>query len=75
VSGSTVQTPIPDRLRGIRAPASLPIPDFQRDLDIRLAQGSKIPSKSTQVYLFYSDAVANTYEISRTILEMQYDYR
>jgi hypothetical protein len=55
-----------------RAPG-LPIPDFQRDFDIRLLQGKEIPAKSTQVYLLYSDAVANIYQISGAIVELQYD--
>jgi len=55
-----------------RAPG-LPIPDFQRDFDIQLVQSKKIPAKSTQVYLLYSDAVANIYQISGAILELQYD--
>lgn len=54
-----------------RAPG-LPIPDFKRDFDIQLLQGKKIPSKSVQVYLLYSDAVANIYQISGAILELQY---
>ena len=55
-----------------RAPG-LPIPDFQRDFDIQVTQSKKIPAKSTQVYLLYSDAVANIYQISGAILELQYD--
>lgn len=55
-----------------RAPG-LPIPDFQRDFDIQLLQGKKIPAKSAQVYLLYSDAVANIYQISGAIVELQYD--
>lgn len=55
-----------------RAPG-LPIPDFKRDFDIQLVQGNKIPSKSVQVYLLYSDAVANIYQVSGAILELKYD--
>ncbi|MGH9715068.1 MAG: hypothetical protein ACRD5M_17375 [Candidatus Acidiferrales bacterium] len=55
-----------------RAPG-VPMPDFQRDFDIQLIQGKKIPWKATQVYLLYSDAVANIYQISGAIIELQYD--
>jgi hypothetical protein len=55
-----------------RAPG-VPMPDFKRDFEIQLVQGKKIPSKSVQVYLLYSDAVANIYQISGAILELQYD--
>ncbi len=55
-----------------RAPG-VPMPDFKRDFDVRLVQGIRIPSKSVQVYLLYSDAVANIYQISGAILELQYD--
>ena len=55
-----------------RAPG-VPMPDFKRDFDVQLVQGIRIPSKSVQVYLLYSDAVANIYQISGAILELQYD--
>jgi hypothetical protein len=55
-----------------RAPG-VPMPDFKRDFDIQLLQGKKIPPKSVEVYLLYSDAVANVYQISGASLELQYD--
>jgi hypothetical protein len=52
----------------------LPLPDFQRDFDIQLVQNDTlIQSKSTQVYLLYSDAVANIYQISGAIIELRFD--
>jgi hypothetical protein len=52
----------------------LPVPDFQRDFDIQLVQNDKlIQSKSTEVYLLYSDAVANIYQISGAIIELRFD--
>jgi hypothetical protein len=52
----------------------LPLPDFQRDFDIQLVQNDTlIQSKSTQVYLLYSDAVANIYQISGAIMELRFD--
>ena len=51
-----------------------PVPDFQRDFDIQLVQNDKlIQSKSTQVYLLYSDRVANVYQISGAIIELRFD--
>jgi hypothetical protein len=53
--------------------AGLPVPDFERDFDIQLVQNNKlIQSKSTQVYLLYSDAVANIYQISGAIIELRF---
>jgi hypothetical protein len=50
------------------------MPNFERDFDIRLVQNKKVvPVKSTQVYLLYSDAVSNIYQISGAIIELQYD--
>jgi hypothetical protein len=49
-----------------RAPG-LPLPNFERDFEIQLIQDhKKIPARSSQVYLLYSDAVANTYQIFRS---------
>jgi hypothetical protein len=56
-----------------RAPG-MPLPNFERDFDIQLIQNhKKIPLRSTQVYLPYSDAVANIYQISGAIIELRYD--
>jgi hypothetical protein len=56
-----------------RAPG-LPLPNFERDFEIQLIQDhKKIPARSSQVYLLYSDAVANTYQISGAIIELRYD--
>ena len=56
-----------------RAPG-MPLPNFERDFDIQLIQNhKKIPLRSTQVYLLYSDAVANIYQISGAIIELRYD--
>ena len=56
-----------------RAPG-MPLPNFERDFDIQLIQNhKKIPLRSTQVYLLYSDAVANIYQISGVIIELRYD--
>jgi hypothetical protein len=53
---------------------ALPMPDFEHDFGIQLVQGKKvIPVKSTQVYLLYSDAVANIYQISGAIIELKYE--
>jgi hypothetical protein len=50
------------------------VPNFERDFKIRLVQNHKeIPTTSTQVYLLYSDAVANIYQISGAIIELRYD--
>ena len=51
----------------------LPVPDFQRDFEIQLLQGKEVPAKSKQVYLLYSDAIANSYQVSGAIVELQYD--
>lgn len=52
----------------------VPMPDFQRDFQIQLVQGKKeISAQSTQVYLLYSDAVSNVYQISGAIIELRYD--
>jgi hypothetical protein len=52
----------------------VPMPDFQRDFQIQLVQGKKeISAQSTQVYLLYSDAVSNIYQISGAIIELRYD--
>ena len=52
----------------------MPLPNFERDFDIQLIQNhKKIPLRSTQVYLLYSDAVANIYQISGAIIELRYD--
>ncbi len=56
-----------------RAPG-LPLPNFERDFEIQLVQNEKkIPARSSQVYLLYSDGVANTYQISGVIIELRYD--
>jgi hypothetical protein len=56
-----------------RAPGVL-LPNFERDFDIQLVQNDKkVPVQSTQVYLLYSDAVANIYQISGAIIELRYD--
>jgi len=56
-----------------RAPG-LPLPNFERDFEIQLIQDhKKIPARSSQVYLLYSDAIANTYQISGAIIELRYD--
>ncbi len=52
----------------------LPLPNFERDFEIQLVQNEKkIPARSSQVYVLYSDAVANTYQISGAIIEFRYD--
>ncbi len=52
----------------------VPMPNFERDFQIHLVQGKKeIPEESTQVYLLYSDAVSNIYQISGAIIELRYD--
>jgi hypothetical protein len=52
----------------------VPMPDFQRDFQIQLVQGKKeISVQSTQVYLLYSDAISNIYQISGAIIELRYD--
>ncbi|HXO06362.1 MAG TPA: hypothetical protein VN884_12105 [Candidatus Sulfotelmatobacter sp.] len=50
-----------------------PIPSFERDFDIQLVQGKKIPAESSQVYLLYSDGAANILQISGAVIELQYD--
>lgn len=50
-----------------------PMPDFKRDFDIRVSQDKQIFPESTQVYLFYSDAVANIFGISGASIELQFD--
>ena len=56
-----------------RAPG-LPLPNFERDFEIQLVQNQKtIPARSSQVYLLYSDGVANIYQISGAIIELRYD--
>lgn len=56
-----------------RAPG-LPLPNFERDFEIQLIQNhKKLPARSTQVYLLYSDGVANTYQISGAIIELRFD--
>jgi hypothetical protein len=56
-----------------RAPG-LPLPNFERDFEIQLIQDrKKIPARSSQVYLLYSDAVANIYQISGAVIELRYD--
>jgi hypothetical protein len=56
-----------------RAPG-LPLPNFERDFEIQLVQNEKkIPARSSQVYLLYSDGVVNTYQISGAIIELRYD--
>jgi hypothetical protein len=56
-----------------RAPG-LPLPNFERDFEIQLVQNhKKIPAISSQVYLLYSDGVANIYQISGAIIELRYD--
>jgi hypothetical protein len=56
-----------------RAPG-LPLPNFERDFEIQIIQNhKKIPATSSQVYLLYSDAIANTYQISGAIIELRYD--
>lgn len=52
----------------------VPMPNFERDFQIRLLQGKKeIPAESTQVSLLYSDAVPNLDQISGAIIELRYD--
>jgi hypothetical protein len=52
----------------------VPLPNFERDFPIRLVQNQKeISARSTQVFLLYSDAVANIYQISGAIIELRYD--
>jgi hypothetical protein len=56
-----------------RAPG-LPLPNFERDFEIQLVQNEKkMPARSSQVYLLYSDGVVNTYQISGAIIELRYD--
>jgi hypothetical protein len=56
-----------------RAPG-LALPNFERDFEIQLIQDhKKIPARSSQVYLLYSDAVANIYQISGAVIELRYD--
>ena len=56
-----------------RAPG-LPLPNFERDFEIQFVQNEKkIPARSSQVYLLYSDGVVNTYQISGAIIELRYD--
>ncbi|MGB9243821.1 MAG: hypothetical protein WCC03_10725 [Candidatus Acidiferrales bacterium] len=56
-----------------RAPG-LSLPNFERDFEIQLVQNEKkIPARSSQVYLLYSDGVANIYQISGAIIELRYD--
>jgi hypothetical protein len=50
-----------------------PMPDFKRDFEIRVSQDKQIFPESTQVYLFYSDAVANIFGISGALIELQFD--
>lgn len=50
-----------------------PMPDFKRDFEIRVSQDKEIFPESTQVYLFYSDAVANIFGISGALIELQFD--
>jgi hypothetical protein len=50
-----------------------PIPSFERDFDIQLIQGKKIPAESSQVYLLYSDGITNILQISGAVIELQYD--
>ena len=52
----------------------VPMPNFERDFQIRLVQGKKeIPAESTEVSLLYSDAVSNLDQISGAIIELRYD--
>ena len=52
----------------------LPLPNFERDFEIQLLQNHKtISARSSQVYLLYSDGVANIYQISGAIIELRYD--
>jgi hypothetical protein len=56
-----------------RAPG-LQLPNFEHDFDIQLIQNQKkIAARSSQVYLLYSDGVANIYQISGAIIELRYD--
>ena len=58
-----------------RAPG-LPLPNFERDFEIQVIQDhKKIPARSSQVYLLYSDAIANTYPISGAIIELRLRHR
>ncbi len=51
----------------------LPLPNFERDFEIQLLQNHKtISARSSQVYLLYSDGVANIYQISGAIIELRY---
>lgn len=52
----------------------VPMPNFEWDFQIKLVQSKKeISAESTQVYLLYSDAVSNIYQISGAIIELRYD--
>jgi len=52
----------------------VPMPNFERDFQIRLVQGKKeIPAESIEVSLLYSDAVPNLDQISGAIIELRYD--
>jgi hypothetical protein len=49
------------------------LPNFERDFKIQLIQNHKrIPARSSQVYLLYSDGVANIYQTSGAIIELRY---
>jgi hypothetical protein len=65
----TYPGPPPWNPRGI----AWPMPDFKRDFEIRVSQDKQIFPESTQVYLFYSDAVANIFGISGALIELQFD--
>ena len=57
-----------------RAAAGIPIPDFERDFDIRLVQKHKtIPLRSKEVSLLYSGSTATTVQLSGAIIELRYD--
>lgn len=57
-----------------RAAAGIPIPDFERDFDIRLVQKHKtIPLRSKEVGLLYSGSTATTVQLSGAIIELRYD--
>lgn len=52
----------------------LALPDFQWNFGAQLVQHNKvIDAQSTQVYLFYSDAVFNTYGISGATIEYRFE--
>jgi hypothetical protein len=65
----TYPGPPPSNPRGF----AWPMPDFKRDFEIRVSQDKHIFPNSTQVYFFYSDAVANIFGISGALIELKFD--